>query len=82
MKVRQIKQRLHARRSAYKKSLKTVPLFQTLYVVYRNKDQEVVAEVNFEDEAQALVAKAKAAKKASLSYRRDTRIVDTLKIAA
>jgi hypothetical protein len=73
MKVRQIKQRLSNRRRVLQH--RVTPLFRTVYVVYRNKDAMTVAEVDWHDEAEALVAKAKAAKKASLSFRRETRQV-------
>ena len=65
MKVRSIKRRLsHRLAAALAKTVRQI--FITQYVVARKKDGVEVGRFFVEDEAQALVDKAKASKKASL----------------
>ena len=65
MKVRSIKRRMsHRLAAALAKTVRQI--FVTQYVVARKKDGIEVGRFFVEDEAQALVDKAKASKKASL----------------
>lgn len=65
MKMRQLKH-LKRRVTVAVKAVKAAVQTVTLYQVYRRKDDVLVSTVQTLDEANALVMKAKAAKKASL----------------
>lgn len=73
MKIRAIKTRLirtarvvRAKHSATKATLPVARKINLLFPVFRNKDNALVAKVSTIAEAEALVLKAKAGKKASL----------------
>ena len=69
MNMRQLKRLKHLKRVATLVISAAVPQkVITLYEVRRNKDQVLVATVDSAAEAEALVLKAKAAKKASLVF--------------